>query len=49
MRMDPNVVLVGEMRDTETISLALTCAEMGILVFGTLHTKQRLEDGGPHH
>jgi twitching motility protein PilT len=38
MRMDPNVVLVGEMRDTETISLALTCAEMGILVFGTLHT-----------
>jgi len=38
MRMDPNVILVGEMRDTETISLALTCAEMGILVFGTLHT-----------
>jgi twitching motility protein PilT len=38
MRMDPNVILIGEMRDTETISLALTCAEMGILVFGTLHT-----------
>ena len=38
MRMDPNVILVGEMRDPETISLALTCAEMGILVFGTLHT-----------
>jgi twitching motility protein PilT len=38
MRMDPNVILVGEMRDTETISLALTCSEMGILVFGTLHT-----------
>jgi len=38
MRMDPDVILVGEMRDTETISLALTCAEMGILVFGTLHT-----------
>jgi len=38
MRMDPNVVLVGEMRDTETISLALTCAETGVLVFGTLHT-----------
>ena len=38
MRMDPNVILVGEMRDTETISLALTCAEMAILVFGTLHT-----------
>ena len=38
MRMDPDVILVGEMRDPETISLALSCAEMGILVFGTLHT-----------
>ena len=38
MRMDPDVVLVGEMRDPETISLALSCAEMGVLVFGTLHT-----------
>ena len=38
MRMDPNVILVAEMRDTETISLALTCAEMGMLVLGTLHT-----------
>ena len=38
MRMDPNVILVGEMRDPETISLALSCAEMGVLVFGTLHT-----------
>ena len=38
MRMDPNVILVGEMRDPETISMALTCAEMGVLVFGTLHT-----------
>jgi len=38
MRQDPNVILVGEMRDPETISLALTCAEMGVLVFGTLHT-----------
>ncbi len=37
-REDPDVVLVGEMRDLETISLALTCAELGILVFGTLHT-----------
>lgn len=37
-REDPNVILVGEMRDLETISLALTCAELGILVFGTLHT-----------
>ncbi len=38
MRMDPDVILIGEMRDTETIGLALTCAEMGMLVFGTLHT-----------
>src|SRR5690606_41920463 len=36
---DPNVVLVGEMRDLETISLALTAAELGLLVMGTLHTK----------
>jgi len=38
IRQDPDVILVGEMRDYETISLALTAAEMGILVFGTLHT-----------
>lgn len=38
MREDPDVILVGEMRDLETISLALTAAEMGVLVFGTLHT-----------
>ena len=37
-REDPNIILVGEMRDLETISLALSCAELGILVFGTLHT-----------
>ncbi len=37
-RQDPDVVLVGEMRDLETISLALTAAESGALVFGTLHT-----------
>ncbi len=37
-REDPDIILVGEMRDTATISLALTCAELGILVFGTLHT-----------
>jgi twitching motility protein PilT len=37
-REDPDVILVGEMRDLETISLALTAAELGILVFGTLHT-----------
>ena len=38
MRSDANVVLVGEMRDRETIELALTATEMGVLVFGTLHT-----------
>lgn len=38
LRQDADVVLVGEMRDYETISLALTAAEMGSLVFGTLHT-----------
>jgi twitching motility protein PilT len=39
LREDPNVVLVGEMRDLETIGLAITAAEMGLLVLGTLHTK----------
>ena len=38
MREDPDVILVGEMRDLETVSLALTAAETGHLVFGTLHT-----------
>lgn len=38
MREDPDVILVGEMRDHETISLALTAAETGHLVFSTLHT-----------
>ena len=38
LREDSDVVLVGEMRDLETISLALTAAETGLLVFGTLHT-----------
>jgi twitching motility protein PilT len=38
MREDPDVILVGEMRDLETISIAVTAAEMGILVMGTLHT-----------
>lgn len=38
LREDADVVLVGEMRDLETISLALTAAETGLLVFGTLHT-----------
>jgi hypothetical protein len=38
MREDPDVVLVGELRDLETMSLALQAAETGLLVFGTLHT-----------
>ncbi|MDE6031416.1 MAG: type IV pilus twitching motility protein PilT, partial [Oscillospiraceae bacterium] len=38
LREDPDVILIGEMRDYETISLALTAAETGHLVFGTLHT-----------
>ncbi len=38
LREDPDVILVGEMRDLETIALAITLAETGILVFGTLHT-----------
>lgn len=38
LREDPDIILVGEMRDLETISLAITAAETGHLVFGTLHT-----------
>ena len=38
LREDTDIVLVGEMRDLETVSLALTAAETGLLVFGTLHT-----------
>ena len=38
LREDPDVVLVGELRDLETMSIAVTAAEMGILVMGTLHT-----------
>jgi twitching motility protein PilT len=39
LRQDPDVILVGEMRDLETIQTALTAAETGHLVFGTLHTQ----------
>jgi Tfp pilus assembly ATPase PilU len=38
LREDPDVILVGEMRDLETMSLAITLAETGVLIFGTLHT-----------
>ena len=43
IRQNPDVILVGEMRDHETISLALTAAEMGTLVFGTLHTNSAIK------
>jgi twitching motility protein PilT len=42
-RQDPNIILVGEMRDLETISLALTSAACGLLVFGTLHTNSAIK------
>jgi len=38
LREDPNIIMVGEMRDLETIAMAITAAETGLLVFGTLHT-----------
>src|SRR5690606_16032504 len=43
LRQNPDVILVGEMRDYETISLAVTAAEMGVLVFGTLHTNSAVK------
>lgn len=43
LREDPDVILVGEMRDTETIALAITAAETGHLVFATLHTNNASE------
>ena len=38
LREDPDAILVGELRDLETMSIAMTAAEMGVLVMGTLHT-----------
>ena len=55
LREDPDVIMVGEMRDTETIAAALTAAETGHLVFGTLHTNNapqtvdRIIDSFPAH
>ncbi|MBL8840511.1 MAG: type IV pilus twitching motility protein PilT [Planctomycetes bacterium] len=43
LREDPDVILVGEMRDLETIALAITAAETGHLVFGTLHTTSAIQ------
>ncbi len=54
LREDPDVIMVGELRDRETIGLAITAAETGHLVFGTLHTNNairtinRLTDAFPH-
>ena len=55
LREDPDVILVGEMRDLETIAAAITLAETGHLVFGTLHTRSapatidRVVDVFPSH
>jgi twitching motility protein PilT len=43
IRQDADVILVGEMRERETIALAITAAEMGMLVFGTLHTNNAVK------
>ncbi|MBA2693459.1 MAG: type IV pilus twitching motility protein PilT [Rubrobacter sp.] len=43
LRQDPDVILVGEMRDLETVSLAITAAETGHMVFATLHTQDALQ------
>jgi len=43
LREDPDIILLGEMRDLETISLAITAAETGHLVFGTLHTNSAIK------
>jgi twitching motility protein PilT len=43
LRQNPDVILVGELRDQETIDLAIKAAEMGVLVFGTLHTNNAIK------
>ena len=49
LRQDPDVILVGEMRDYETIETAITAAETGHLVLSTLHTLDATETDQPHH
>ena len=49
LREDPDTILVGEMRDLETIRLALSAAETGHLVFGTLHTSSAAKNHRPHN
>lgn len=43
LRQDPDIILIGELRDEETISIAITAAESGHLVFGTLHTNSAMQ------
>ena len=49
LREDPDIVLVGEMRDLETVAIAIETAETGHLVFGTLHTSSAPSTRRPHH
>ena len=49
LRMDPDIILVGEMRDLETIHAAIEAAETGHIVFGTLHTSGAASTDQPHH
>ena len=49
LREDPDIILVGEMRDLETVSIAIETAETGHLVFGTLHTTTAAVHDRPHH
>ena len=49
LRQDPDVILVGELRDLETIEAAITAAETGHIVFGTLHTNERPGHDQPNH
>ena len=49
LRMDPDIILVGEMRDLETIHAAIEAAETGHVVFGTLHTSGARQHDQPHH
>ena len=49
LRMDPDVILVGELRDLETISNAIRAAETGHLVFSTVHTTSAAGHGEPYH
>ena len=49
LRQDPDVILVGEMRDEETVHTALSAAETGHLVLSTLHTVDAPEIDQPHH